>query len=217
MEDPVLNFVKFDLQIVALSWLALAYLFKVYQILHRPWPREAAPLKGSQGIGVIYSYSWLFFPWSMESTRRHPWRWVEFAVYHAGAGAAILATFTIPFTPSVMTQNVSLTMAVLVAGAFLMGGLKLRRRMMSPDLRLVSTPDDYFSLAGVEVFFLFTFMALVTGLPGWMKAYFITTAVFLFYVPFSKISHYVQWFFARAFFGLRFGRRGIITSVKAES
>ncbi len=215
MEDPVLAFVKFDLQIFALSWLGLAYLFKVYQILRLPQPHEIAPRQGSQELGVFYSYAWLFIPWSMESTRSHLWRWFEFAVYHLGAGAAILATFTIPFAPSVMTRNVSLTMAVLVAGAFMMGALKLWRRMVSPDLRLVSTPDDYFSLAGVEVFFLFTVMALVTGSPGWMKAYFITTAAFLIYVPFSKISHYVQWFFARAFFGLRFGRRGIITPRRA--
>ena len=212
MEDSFLRFVKFDLQIVALSWLALAYFFKIYQILRLPRPREVALRKGSQELGVIYSYASLFLPWSMESTRRHLWRWIEFAVYHLGAGAAILATFTIPFAPSVMTRDVSLAIAVLVAGAFVMGILKLRRRVVSLDLRLVSTPDDYFSLAGVEVFFLFTFMALITGSPGWMKAYFITTAAFLFYVPFSKISHYVQWFFARAFFGLRFGRRGIITS-----
>ena len=212
MEDPILRFVKFDLQIVALSWLALAYAFKVYQTLRRPWPREVAERRGSQGLGVVYSYAWLFLPWSMESTRRHLWRWFEFAIYHLGAGAAILATFTIPFAPSVMTRNVSLAMAAVVAGAFLMGVLKLWRRIFSPDLRLVSSPDDYFSLASVEVFFLFTVMALVTGSPGWMKAYFITTAAFLFYVPFSKISHYVQWFFARAFYGLRFGRRGIITS-----
>jgi nitrate reductase gamma subunit len=210
MEDSVLRFVKFDLQIIALSWLMLAYLVKIYQILRLPRPREVAPQKGSQELGVVYSYASLFLPWAMESTRRHLWRWFEFALYHLGAGAAILATFTIPFAPSVMTRDISLTMAVLVAGAFIMGALKLWRRITSEDLRLVSTPDDYFSLAGVEVFFLFTVMALVTGAPGWMKAYFIATAAFLFYVPFSKISHYVQWFFARASFGLRFGRRGII-------
>ncbi len=216
MEDAVLKFVKFDLQIFALSWLALAYLFKIYQTLRLPRPREVAPQRGSQELGVVYSYASLFLPWSMESTRRHLWRWIEFALYHLGAGAAILATFTIPFAPSVMTRNLSLAFAVLVAGAFVMGALKLWRRSMSVNLRLVSTPDDYFSLAGVEVFFLFTIMALVTGLPGWMKAYFIATAAFLFYVPFSKISHYVQWFFARAFFGLRFGRRGIITPGRAK-
>jgi len=217
MEDSFLRFVKFDLQIVALSWLVLAYLIKIYQILRLPHPREVAPRKGSQELGVIYSYASLFFPWSMESTRHHLWRWFEFAIYHLGAGAAILATFTIPFAPSIMTRHIRLAMAVLVAGAFVMGILKLWRRILSPDLRVVSTPDDYFSLAGVEVFFLFTVMALATGSSGWMKAYFITTAAFLFYVPFSKISHYVQWFFARAFFGLRFGRRGILTPKRAES
>jgi hypothetical protein len=217
MEDPVLHFVKFNLQIFALSWLVLAYLYKVYQILRLPWPREVAPHRGSREMGMVRSYSWLFLPWSMESTRQHLWRWFEFAVYHLGAGAAILANFTIPFAPSLMTRDVNLTMAVIVAGAFLMGLLKLQRRIISPDLRLVSTPDDYFSLASVEVFFLFTVMALVTGSSGWMKAYFITTAAFLFYVPFSKISHYVQWFFARAFFGLRFGGRGIITTGRVKS
>ncbi len=216
MEDAVLRFVKFDLQMIALSWLVLAYLFKVYQILRLPRPREVAPRKGSQELGVLYSYASLFFPWSMESTRHHFWRWLEFAIYHLGAGAAILATFTIPFTPSVMTREVNSAVAALVAGAFVTGVLKLWRRILSPDLRAVSTPDDFFSLAGVEVFFLFTIMALATGSPGWMKAYFITTAAFLFYVPFSKISHYVQWFFARAFFGLRFGRRGIIAPRRAE-
>ncbi len=214
MEDSFLEFVKFDLQMFALSWLLLAYAFKIYQILSLPRPREVAPKRGSQELGVIYSYSWLFLPWAMESTRRHPWRWIEFAIYHLGAGAAILATFTIPFAPSVMTRTVSLSMAALVAAAFLAGAVKLQRRIVSPELRRVNTLDDYFSLAGVEVFFFFTIMALVTGLSGWMKAYFITTAAFLFYVPFSKISHYVQWFFARAFFGIRFGRRGVITQAR---
>jgi len=36
------------------------------------------------------------------------------------------------------------------------------------------------------------------------------TAVFLFYVPFSKISHYVYWFFARVLMGVRYGRRGVM-------
>jgi hypothetical protein len=215
VNDSFLKFVKFDLQIVALSWLGLAYVYKVYQLLKLPWPKEVAPERGSQELGVVYSFAWLFLPWSMRSTTQHWWRWVEFAFYHLGAAAGILATFTIPFAPSIMTRPVSLTMAAFVAGGLVMGALKLRRRIAMPELRIVSTPDDYFALAGVEVFFFFTFMALVTGGSGWMIAYFLTTAAFLFYVPFSKISHYVQWFFARVFFGLRYGRRAIITAGRA--
>ena len=47
MEDAVLKFVKFDLQIFALSWLMLAYLFKIYQILRLPRPPEVTPQRGS--------------------------------------------------------------------------------------------------------------------------------------------------------------------------
>ena len=52
MEDTFLRFVKLDLQIVALSWLALAYLYKVYQLLKLPWPREVAPERGHQELVV---------------------------------------------------------------------------------------------------------------------------------------------------------------------
>ncbi|NPV08133.1 MAG: hypothetical protein HPY83_09245 [Anaerolineae bacterium] len=215
MEDSFLRFVKFELQIVALSWLGLAYGYKIYQLLRLPWPKEVAPERGSEETGVKVSFLRLFQPRAMSSTEEHFWRWFEFGAYHLGALAAITATFTIPFAPFLMTRPVSLLFALLVAGAFGAGMFKLHRRIVRPELRLVSTPDDYFALAGVEVFFFFTIMALLTEARGWMIAYFLTTAAFLFYVPFSKISHYVQWFFARAFFGLRFGRRGVIAPRKA--
>lgn len=215
MEDAFLNFVKFELQIVALTVFGLLYALKVYQLLKLPWPKEVARLRGSEELGVVYSFAWLAFPWAMSSTTQHWPRWVEFAIYHLGAGAAILGTFTIPFWPAIMTRPVSLTMAALTAGAFLVGLSKLWRRIRMKELRVVSTPDDYFSLVAVQVFFFFTVMALVTGARGWMIAYFLITAAFLIYVPFSKISHYVYWFFARVFFGLRYGRRGIITARRA--
>jgi hypothetical protein len=35
------------------------------------------------------------------------------------------------------------------------------------------------------------------------------TAVFLVYVPFSKISHYIYYPFTRTYMGRHFGRRGV--------
>jgi hypothetical protein len=75
---------------------------------------------------------------------------------------------------------------------------------------VISTPDDYFSLAAVQLFFFLTVMTLVANTTGWRLAYFLVTAGFLFYVPFSKISHYVYWFFARVLMGVRYGRRGVM-------
>jgi hypothetical protein len=53
-------------------------------------------------------------------------------------------------------------------------------------------------------------MALISDKPDWRFAYFVVTAAFLLYVPFSKISHYVYWFFSRVLMGIRYGRRGVI-------
>jgi hypothetical protein len=42
-----------------------------------------------------------------------------------------------------------------------------------------------------------------------MIAFFILTAFFLIYVPFSKISHYLYYPFSRIFLGRTLGRRGV--------
>lgn len=212
MKDPFLHFVTFELRIIALVLFGLLYALKIYPLLKLPWPKEVAPRRGREKLGVAYAFAWLFSPWSMSSSTQHWGRWLEFAVYHLGAGAAILATLTIPFAPAIMTRPVDVTLAILVAGAVGTGVIKLWRRIASRNLRAISTPDDYFSLAAAEVFFLLATMALLTRARGWMIAFFLVTAIFEIYAPFSKISHYPYWFFARVFFGLRYGRRGVIAS-----
>jgi hypothetical protein len=42
-----------------------------------------------------------------------------------------------------------------------------------------------------------------------LYALFGLTTFFLLYVPFSKISHYLYYPFARLYFGRHFGRRGV--------
>jgi len=44
---------------------------------------------------------------------------------------------------------------------------------------------------------------------GILLAYFLLTAFFLVYVPFSKISHYLYYPFTRYYFGKSMGRRGV--------
>ncbi len=217
IDQELLHFVEYDLQAIALTWMAVLYTIKAYQLAHLPMPWEVEPGRGSAARGVLHSYGTIFMPWSMESSRRHFGRWLEFAVYHVGALVAIVNTFTFPFTPALMTQPVRWLFAVLIAPAIVVGVIKLIRRISRPELRLVSTPDDYFSLVSLEFFFFSAVMALLLDTPEWRMAYFLITAAFLFYVPFSKISHYVYFFFSHALTGTRYGRRGVLPPARRVS
>jgi hypothetical protein len=209
LSDGFVHFAEYELQIIALVWLCVLYVIKAFQLSRLPMLREKAPIKGNAVSGALRSYTNIFIPWSMESSRKHFWRWVEFGTYHVGAGIAILNTFTSPFVPGMMTEPVRWAFAILIVPALVLGLVKLVRRITRPEMRLISTPDDYFALASVEVYFFFAIMALLVNTPLWRTIYFLITAGFLFYVPFSKISHYVYFFFAAAITGSRYGRRGV--------
>ncbi len=192
--------------------MAVCYTIKIYQLSRLPMPWEKAERKGSGASGVRSSYATIFMPWSMESSRKHLLRWFGFGLYHIGALVAIVNTFTYPFAPGMMTPTVKLIFAILIIPAFLVGFVKIYDRISNKNLRIVSTPDDYFSLVTMQLFFGFGIAALLTDLPMWRMLYFLITAFFLFYVPFSKISHYIYFFFARYITGWRYGWRGIIPS-----
>jgi hypothetical protein len=208
--DGALHFVEYELQIIALTWMVVLYAIKAFQLSRLPMPWEQGPARGSAVGGVARSYAGIFMPWTRESSHQHMWRWFEFGAYHVGALVAIVITFTLPFAPGIMTRSVSIACAVLVAPALLVGFAKIYRRYTQPDLRYISSLDDYFSLITLQSFFFTAVMVLLFDTPGWRMAYFLVVAAFLFYVPFSKISHYVYYFFAHALTGSRYGRRGVV-------
>ena len=84
--------------------------------------------------------------------------------------------------------------------------------MTNPYIRAISSPDDHFSLILLTVWFAFAFMAAPNSTAngeGFLITYFILTAFFLMYVPFSKISHYLYYPFTRTYLGRTLGRRGV--------
>jgi len=210
VSETALHFIEYELQAIALIWLAVIYIIKIWQLSRLAMPWEQAPQKGSPAQGVVQSYGAILMPGSMESSKNHIWRWLEFGTYHVGALVAIVNTFTFPFAPGLMTPTVRLVFAILIAPSVLVGFLKLYHRLSKKELRIVSTPDDYFSLISMQFFLFFAVMALITDAPMWRMWYFLVTAFFLFYVPFSKISHYIYFFFARFLMGSRYGTRGVI-------
>jgi len=209
MSPSTVSFIEYELQAIALIWMGVIYTIKAVQLSKLPMPWERGEKSGSPQMGVLKSYGSIFMPWSMESSRKHRFRWLGFILYHIGALVAIVNTFTLPFAPSFMTENVKLIFAILIAPSVVIGLIKIIQRLIQPELRYISTFDDYFSLLSLEFFLFFGVMTLLTGAPVWSISYFLITAFFLFYVPFSKISHYIYFFFAHVLTGWRYGYRGI--------
>ncbi len=166
--------------------------------------------------GAYYSLANFAMPWSMESTRRGLFFYSTFVVFHLGVACGIaLAFISTLYRPLVEQPAVAWTFGTLAGLAFLIGIGRMIRRVGVPVMRLISTPDDYFCLVMLTVWFLIgtVTQAHVAGVrqfpqEGWMIAYLYLTSFFLLYVPFSKISHYLYYPFTRWWIGKALGHRG---------
>jgi nitrate reductase gamma subunit len=159
-------------------------------------------------------------PWAMESVRQRPWFYVQFVIFHLGVAAAISATFIIPYWPAMFeVRAAALSFRVVIAAAFLVGLIRLYRRLANPTVRVISTVDDYFSIILMILYFAAGFMAIPNRYreAEWpLILFFGLTAFFLIYVPFSKISHYFYYPFARYVLGKTLGHRGVLPPKRKE-
>jgi hypothetical protein len=190
--------------------LVLLYLARLLVLLRRRPARDlSSNPKGEIWPGVVDAFLTIVAPWRMESSRKHWTQYAEFVVFHLGVFACIALSFAITYVPRLLTVPVRGAIGFLLAASMIAGGLRLYRRVKRPEMRIISSPDDYVSM-GMVLGFLGTGLL---GLMGWeaaIVAYFVVSALFLVYEPFSKIRHYIYYPFARSYYGAAFGRRGVI-------
>jgi nitrate reductase gamma subunit len=215
--SETLRFVSKDLQIMALTFMGLVYLLRLRWLLHFKAGRERQAPTGlpdtSAFKGVIYSWGNIAMPWAMESTRQKLFFYAQFVLFHLAVAASIAMSFVIPYAPSLIRPMVLVRgLQGLFAAGCLIGCYRLYRRLKNPYIRQISTPDDIFSLWLLTVWF-FVSIGAAPNRPdqgeGSLLTYFIMTAFFLVYVPFSKISHYLYYPFTRYYFGKSMGYRGV--------
>ncbi|HEX7671532.1 MAG TPA: hypothetical protein VF395_18190 [Polyangiaceae bacterium] len=203
----------------ALGAMAVVYTLRIRWLLSFRATRDrqapGAPARTSAQRGAVYSLGNVLMPWAMESTRKGPLFYLTFVLFHlgvvAGISLAFLSTISRPFMqiPAVATA----TLGLLVA-AFAIGLYRIARRVLRRVMRLISTPDDYFSVTLLTSWFLLgafaelNILGRVSG-DGVMVAYLLLTSFFLLYVPFSKISHYLYYPFTRIWLGRTLGHRGV--------
>ncbi len=214
--SDLLHFAEHRLQEGALVFMALVYTARILWLLRFKAGKERQPPTGRPSTtprkGFLYSWAMIAMPWAMESSRRHWLIYLQFVLFHLGVVAAIGLSFVIPYGPGLLTPQVVLVVQLFTGAACLIGVLRLLRRLTQPVMRAISSPDDYFSLLLLIVWFAFATLAAPNSLAGGetvMLAYFMLTAFFLVYVPFSKISHYLYYPFTRYYLGKSLGRRGV--------
>jgi len=218
--SDLLRILENEVQIAALSFMAVVYIFRLIWLFRFVSKRERTYAAGSEKAGILYSMMNVAMPWAMESTRKRPGFYAQFVIFHIGIGAAISATFIIPYWPGLFEiKAVVLLFQLVIAAALIVGLIRLYRRITNRSVRLISTMDDYFSL----MMMIFFFAAGVLAVPNryerseWpLIVFFSLTAILLVYVPFSKICHYLYYPFTRYFLGKTSGHRGIFPRKKSN-
>ena len=141
--------------------MALVYITRIAWFLRFKAGRDRQAPTGVPGRttptkGILYSLGNVAMPWAMESTRqgRGFVFYLTFALFHLGVVAGITLAFVSTLAPSVMAHPVVATVSGALLGiAFLISVYRVFRRLLRPVMRLISSPDDYFSLLMLTAWF----------------------------------------------------------------
>ncbi len=195
---------------IAVAGLAvggLGILLRLREILKRPFKQDLARARGSIRRGVLYAFTLGMAPWEKESTRLHWLAYLRGIFFHLGVFVAFAVLFASPWLQAAPQWLVWIGLAFTGSGA-LFGLAGIPMRLAGENERILSTPDDYFSILLSALFTALAFGVLIT--PWLLPAFYLVAAVTAIYIPFGKIRHCVYFFYSKFFFGLNFGRRGVI-------
>jgi nitrate reductase gamma subunit len=195
--------------LVATPVMIVLYTVRLVILMRHRLVRDKSPdAKGDLKKGVLDAFFTLVMPWKMESTRKHWTQYVEFMAFHLGLLFAISLAYLITYIPGMFIQPVvNLFMFFIIVG-LIAGIVRFIRRLSLPELKIISSFDDYLSLFLVLLFKATGVLSLM-GIVWGSYAYFAIVGIFLIYAPFSKIHHYLYYPFARFFYGSELSRRGI--------
>ncbi len=215
--SELLHFSEHTLQEAALLFMACVYIIRIIWLLHFKAGKERQAATGlgdtNSKKGIIYSWGNIAMPWVMESTRTNFFLYIQFVIFHTGVTLAIGLSFIIPYVPNLLNYSILvLIFQLLIGAAFLVGVIRIIRRIVNRYMRAISSPDDFFSLILLTTWFFFAFLSVPNKIDTGeqhLLTYFILTAFFLVYVPFSKISHYLYYPFTRYYLGKTLGHRGV--------
>ncbi len=194
-----------------ISSFLLAY--KIIKFAKYPEIKNYSTPKGKWFKGVIYALTLGMAPWAKESTRKHWILYLRGILFHTGIFSALLVVlFTFLFNS--FPYPLLLILLLLTGAGTLMGFAGIFLRTLEKNLKNISTLDDHLSLWLVIIFLLSTTLYLL--FPSALLLMLLSFSVLLIYLPFSKIRHFIYFFFSRIQFGKFLGTRGILYKIKVN-
>lgn len=221
--NEILIFARGPLFQAAMLIFIAGIAYRIFAVVLLGWKKDRVPNKGSKlrGVAVSYAKGLLilpFVPWVKNTTNRNMVTYLAGGLFHLGLfvvlflGAAHMLVWKslIGFGwPTLPVPIVDWLAAAAIAAMIALGF----NRRMNPVLRLISGPAEWASL-------ILVFVPMVTGYMMTHHLFFryevlyslhmIAVDLLLIYIPFSRISHFVFYFFARTFHGAQAGKRAVM-------
>ena len=220
--QAVLEFARGPFFYAALLFMLFGLAYRLVAVIGLGWSRDRVPDKGSKAAGVAKTYLkalliWPFIPWIKNTFTRNPLIYIGGGLFHLSLFVVlILGTAHMLVWKSLIGLSwPTLPLPIvdwLAAGGIFAMLLLLLNRHIHPVLKLISGPAEY--LAWLSVF-----VPMVTGYMMTHHLWFpyevlyslhmLSVDVLLIWIPLSRISHFVFYFFARTIHGAEFGKRGV--------
>ena len=220
--NAVLEFARGPFFYAALLVFVAGMIYRLVTVIGLGWSKDRVPAKGSKAGGVVMSFLkgilvWPFIPWVKNTFKRNPLIYIGGGLFHLGLFVVLLlGTAHMLVWKSLLGfgwATLPLPIVDWLAAASITGMLILLvNRIVNPVLKLISGPAEYLA-------WLFVFLPMVTGYALthhlWFRyevmysLHMISVNVLLIWIPLSRISHFIFYFFSRAIHGQEFGKRGV--------
>jgi len=215
----VLGFARGPLFKAALWFFVLGMLFRLIQALRFGWRHKPSPVRRGGGGAVARSFLHglfvlPFIPGLRGVFRRNPVIYIAGGLFHVGLLVVVFFSRShmlalkgiLRFGWPVLPTNIIHPLAAVAIVAML---ALLIHRVANPVMRLISGPAEWLN-------WVFVFLPMATGFvlaAKWWLPYQVMFSLhmllvdfLLVWIPLSRISHFIFYFFSRTVLGTEFGR-----------
>jgi nitrate reductase gamma subunit len=220
--NDVLAFARGPLFQVAFLFLIAGLAYRLVRVIFLGWTRDKVPPKGSKAAGVAKAFLkgmiiWPFIPWVKNTFKKNPLIYIAGGLFHLGLFVVlVLGTAHMLVWKSLLGfgwKTLALPIVDWMAAITIVAMIILFiNRLINPVLRMISGPAEWANL-------LFVFLPMVTGYIMthhlWFRyevlfsLHMIAVDVLFIWIPVSRISHFIFYFFSKTIHGVDFGKRAV--------